>query len=851
LRRKATLLAADGKYDHTAVEQKWQGYWMENKTYQSKVDPQKPKYYVLDMFPYPSGAGLHVGHVTGYTATDILARYKRQKGFNVLHPMGWDSFGLQAEQYAVRTGTHPRDTTRKNVDTYRRQLQSLGFSYDWDRELATSDPDYYKWTQWIFTKLYEKGMAYEAEILVNYCPELGTVLANEEVEDGKAKEGGFPVERRPLRQWVLKITAYAERLLEDLDGLDWPDYLKALQRNWIGKSQGAKITFLEKDTKEPITVFTTRPDTIFGVSFMVLSPEHPLVKKITTPEQQQAVDAYLEETAKKSDFERQELNKDKTGVPTGAYATNPVNGELIPIWIADYVLMGYGTGAVMGVPGGDERDFEFATKYGLGVVPPYDPAPGAAPDGVSAEEFRAEVLAGKRCSSAGGRIINGKSDKLDINGLEMEPALEAVADWLESEGTGERCTTYKLRDWLFSRQRYWGEPVPILHFEDGTKRALDLDELPLVLPDVDEYKPQGDAKTPLDNVTEWVNISDPKTGLKARRETNTMPQWAGSCWYYLRFCDPHNGERAWGEEEEKYWMPVDMYVGGVEHAVLHLLYSRFWHKVLYDAGYVSTQEPFQTLRNQGLVTAKAFKKPGGGYVSPEDAVGQSDLIEQVEKMSKSKLNGVTPDEIVKDYGADTLRLYEMFMGPFDKEKLWNSEALIGSRRFLDRFYALVFSDKVKDDGEGLKLAHKLVDGVQKDIDEMLFNTAISKLMTFVNEISKLPSYSKTALEMATQALAPFAPHMAEECWAQLGHEGTITYAPFPEADPQYLVEENATYVVQVNGKFRGKYDLPRGQTKDSLLDAVQKDEKLVSYMSGEIVKVIFVPDKLINVVVKA
>jgi leucyl-tRNA synthetase len=504
----------------------------------------------------------------------------------------------------------------------------------------------------------------------------------------------------------------------------------------------------------------------------------------------------------------------------------------------------------MGVPGGDERDFEFAEKYGLGVVAPYDPLIGALPDGVTEEEYRAEVLAGKRCSNTGGKIINGKSDKLDINGLEMEAAKEAVADWLESEGKGERCTTYKLRDWLFSRQRYWGEPVPILHFEDGTMRALDLDELPLVLPEVEEYKPQGESKTPLDNVTEWVNISDPKTGQTARRETNTMPQWAGSCWYYLRFCDPHNKDAAWGEEEENYWMPVDMYVGGVEHAVLHLLYSRFWHKVLYDCGYVSTKEPFQTLRNQGLVTAKSFKMPAGGYVAPDEAKGQSGLIEQVEKMSKSKLNGVTPDEIVNDYGADSLRLYEMFMGPFDKEKLWNSEALTGCRRFLDRFYALVFSDKVQDDGEGIKLAHKLVDGVQKDVEEMLFNTAISKMMTFVNEFSKLPSYSKTALEMATQALAPFAPHMAEECWQQLGHEGSITYAPYPKVDPQYLVEDQVPYVVQVNGKFRGKWDLPPGQTQDALLDAVQKDEKMSKYLAGDIIKVVFVPDKLINVVCK-
>ncbi len=840
------------QYNHIEIEKKWQKHWKEKKLFKAEVDPSKPKYYILDMFPYPSGAGLHVGHVTGYTATDILARYKRQQGFNVLHPMGWDSFGLQAEQYAIRTGTHPKKTTEKNINTYRRQLQSLGFSYDWDREFATSDPKYYKWTQWIFTKLYEKGLAYEAEILVNYCPELGTVLSNEEVESGKAKEGGYPVERRPLRQWVLKITEYAERLLKDLDLLDWPDYLKTLQRNWIGRSEGTKITFLENETKQPITVFTTRHDTIFGTTFLVLSPEHPLVKEITTSGQKEEVEGYLKETAKKSDFERTELAKEKTGVWTGAYAVNPASDALIPIWVADYVLMGYGTGAVMGVPGGDERDFEFTKKYGIPVVPPYDPIIDEAFEGVTKEDLRVEILAGKRCWNTGGTIINGKSDKLDIEGLEMEEAKEAVADWLEENKYGERCITYKLRDWLFSRQRYWGEPFPILHFEDGTKRLLDLDELPLTLPELTEYKPQGEGKTPLDNVPEWVHIIDPKTGKRGRREINTMPQWAGSCWYYLRFCDPLNENKAWGEKEEKYWMPVDMYVGGVEHAVLHLLYSRFWHKVLYDCGFVSTLEPFQTLRNQGLVTAKSYKKPAGGYVEPEKGAHQKGLIEMVEKMSKSKLNGVAPDEIIEKYGADSLRLYEMFMGPFDKEKLWNSEAISGCRRFLDRFYALVFSDKVSEEKtpEGMKLAHRLCAGVQKDIEEMLFNTAIAKMMEFVNAFIKLPSYPKKALEIAVQALASFAPHIAEECWEYLGHTESLMYTPYPKVDPKYLTEDNATYVIQVNGKFRGKWDLPKGQTKETLLEAVRKDEKIAKHIAEDIVKVIFIPEKLLNIVVK-
>ena len=846
------------KYNHLTIDKKWQQYWKDKQLFKATINLDKPKYYILDMFPYPSGVGLHVGHVTGYTATDILARYKRQKGFNVLHPMGWDSFGLQAEQYAVRTGAHPKTTTANNINTYRRQLHSLGFSYDWDRELATSDPGYYKWTQWIFTKLYEKGLAYQAEILVNYCPALGTVLANEEVEEGKAKEGGYPVERRPLKQWVLKITAYAERLLKDLDLLDWPDYLKTLQRNWIGRSEGAKITFIENATNQPITVFTTRHDTIFGVTFLVLSPEHPLVSQITTEDQKEAVKAYQKETGKKSDFERTELAKEKSGVWTGAYAKNPVNDALIPIWIGDYVLMGYGTGAVMGVPGGDERDFDFIKKYGLPIIPPYDPFIEEAPIDMAVEDLRIDILAGKRCWTKAGKVINGKSDKLDINGLEIEEAKARVADWLEAHQTGERCVTYKLRDWLFSRQRYWGEPFPVLHLEDGTQRLLTLDELPLTLPELSDYKPKGEGKTPLDNVPEWVEITDPKTGKKALRETNTMPQWAGSCWYYLRFCDPHNSEAAWSLEAEKYWMPVDLYVGGVEHAVLHLLYSRFWHKVLYDCGYVSTLEPFQTLRNQGLVTAKSYKKPGGGYIDP-DQVERTEsqcfsegkpLIEMVEKMSKSKLNGVTPDEIVLEYGADTLRLYEMFMGPFDKEKLWNSGAISGCRRFLDRFYGLVTSDKVADNDQGLKLAYKLVDGVEKDIEGMLFNTAIAKMMEFVNAFSKLETYSKRALKMATQALSPFAPHLAEECWEILGNPESLTFVSYPEVDPLDLSEETVTYVVQVNGKFRRKWELPKGKTQEDILQIVQGDEKLAKYLNGEVVKVIYVPNKLLNIVIK-
>ena len=589
-------------YSHRHIEEKWQRFWEENDLFHTEVDLTRPKFYILDMFPYPSGAGLHVGHVTGYTATDIIARYMRTKGYNVLHPMGWDSFGLPAEQYAIRTGTHPAATTEQNINTYRRQLKSLGFSYDWDREVATSDPGYYKWTQWIFTKLYEKGLAYEAEMLVNYCPALGTVLANEEVDNGHAKEGGYPIERRPLKQWILKITAYADRLLQDLKLLDWPDSLKRLQENWIGRSEGAKIIFPIEGRAESISVFTTRHDTLFGVTFLVLAPEHPLVSKITPSSHQKAVEAYRKEAAGKSDLQRTDLAKDKTGVWTGAYAINPVNKKRVPIWIADYVLASYGTGAVMGVPGSDERDFIFATQFHLPILFVVRPKDSSAGQDV--------------CWTEDGTLCHSGF----LDGLSVEEAKEKISLWLEREKAGERTVTYKLRDWLFSRQRYWGEPFPILHFADGTRRVLDLDELPLVPPQLTDYKPSGEGQSPIAKVKEWVEMLDPKTGRAACRETKTMPQWAGSCWYYLRFCDPHNQEAAWSPSKEKYWMPVDLYVGGVEHAVLHLLYARFWHKVLYDCGYVSTLEPFQKLRNQGLLTARSFRLPAGSYIPSNEVV---------------------------------------------------------------------------------------------------------------------------------------------------------------------------------------------------------------------------------------
>lgn len=850
------------KYDHQRIEQKWQKYWEDQQTFRVEVDHSKPKYYVLDMFPYPSGAGLHVGHVTGYTATDILARYKRQKGFNVLHPMGWDSFGLPAEQYAIRTGTHPALTTQKNIETYRRQLKSLGFSYDWSREVATSDPRYYKWTQWIFTKLYEKGMVYEAEVLVNYCPTLGTVLANEEVENGRSKEGGYPIERRPLRQWILKITAYADQLLEDLELVDWPDYLKKLQINWIGRSVGAKIFFKEEKTHSQISVFTTRPDTLFGATYLVLAPEHPLIAEIATLDQKEAVDAYRKKIAAKSDLERTDLNKDKTGVWTGAYALNPANDQWIPIWISDYVLMTYGTGAVMAVPAHDERDFAFAQQFQLpiqAVVEP-DVEVDAVPEGLSVEDVKVEVLGGKRCWVDGGVLIHSAQGDLSLNGKGVNEAKQVIIAWLEKHKKGERSINYKLRDWLFSRQRYWGEPFPVLHFADGSKRVLDVDELPLCPPELTDFHPSGTGESPLAKVSEWVNIIDFKTEKKAKRETNTMPQWAGSCWYYLRFCDPQNEEKAWDPEKEKYWMPIDLYVGGVEHAVLHLLYARFWHKVLYDSGLVSTKEPFQVLRNQGLVTARAFQHQNGGYVPPEEVrekeghyyqIGTGEeLTSQIEKMSKSKLNGVTPDEMVEEFGADSLRLYEMFMGPFEKEKLWNTDSVLGCKRFLNRFYDLIVSEKVceEEDLEALKLGHRLISVVEKDLEGLQFNTAIAKMMEFLNAFAPLPRYPKKVLKMAVQALYPFAPHIAEEAWQLLGEQGSLTHVPFPTYDPFYLEDDTVMYIVQVNGKMRGKWLLPKDKSQEELLAFIQAQPQIVKHVTGEVDKVVYVPNKLINIV---
>lgn len=853
------------RYNPKAIEAKWQTVWKEKKLFKASIDPKKPKYYILDMFPYLSGSGLHVGHAVGYTATDILARYKRQKGFNVLHPMGWDSFGLPAEQHAIRTGTHPAITTKKNMDSFRRQLQAFGFSYDWDREFATSDPSYYKWTQWIFTKLYEKGLAYEAEMPVNYCPALGTVLANEEVENGRSKEGGFDVERRPLKQWVLKITSYAERLLKDLELLDWPEHLKRLQANWIGRSEGAMIDFEIVGISEKLTVFTTRPDTLFGATYLVLAPENPLLKKIQTPSQAPYVESYAKEAALKNDLERSDLAKEKTGVFTGAMAINPVTHQEIPIWISDYVLMTYGTGAIMAVPAHDERDFEFAQKFNLPIQCVFDPDfhahPESVPSDISHEALKKEILEGHRSWSGEGRAINSHNEGISLDGLPVEEAKSHIVAYLEKKNIGKEAISYKLRDWLFSRQRYWGEPFPILHFEDGTKRLLDLDELPLNPPNLSDFKPTGDGHSPLARVRQWVEIIDPKTGKKALRETNTMPQWAGSCWYYLRFCDPHNDSAAWDPQAEKYWMPVDLYVGGVEHAVLHLLYARFWHKVLYDCGLVSTLEPFMTLRNQGLIVARAFQDSHHHYVPVDDvqelhgkyirrSTGE-ELSAQMEKMSKSKLNGVSPDDLIEEFGADALRLYEMFMGPLDKEKAWNTDAIQGGYRFLSRFYEMATSDAVTDEEteEALRLGHRLVHGVEADIESLQFNTAIAKMMEFINDFTKLPRYPKSVIKMATAALMPFAPHLAEEVWHHLGFKEVLAYYPFPKAEEKYLFEENVTVVIQVNGRVRSRLNLKKGLTQEELLTLAKQDEKVSRHLDGKkLVNSFHVPDKLLNLV---
>ncbi|TWK93098.1 Leucine--tRNA ligase [Bacillus paralicheniformis] len=800
-------------FDHQTIEKKWQDYWLKNKTFATREDKSKPKFYALDMFPYPSGAGLHVGHPEGYTATDILSRMKRMQGYNVLHPMGWDAFGLPAEQYALDTGNDPAVFTEQNIDNFRRQIRALGFSYDWDREVNTTDPDYYKWTQWIFLKLYEKGLAYVDEVPVNWCPALGTVLANEEVIDGKSERGGHPVERRPMKQWMLKITAYADRLLEDLEELDWPESIKEMQRNWIGRSEGAHVHFAVDGTDETFTVFTTRPDTLFGATYAVLAPEHDLVQKITTPEQQDAVDAYIEEVQSKSDLERTDLAKTKTGVFTGSYAVNPANGEKIPVWIADYVLATYGTGAVMAVPAHDERDHEFASAFGLPIK---------------------EVVKGgdveKEAYTGDGEHIH--SDFL--NGLDKAAAIEKMIQWLEENGKGEKKVTYRLRDWLFSRQRYWGEPIPVIHWEDGTSTPVPEEELPLILPKTSEIKPSGTGESPLANIKEWVEVTDPETGKKGRRETNTMPQWAGSCWYFLRYIDPKNPNELASPEKLQEWLPVDMYIGGAEHAVLHLLYARFWHKFLYDIGVVPTKEPFKQLYNQGMI-----------------------LGENNEKMSKSKGNVVNPDEIVETHGADTLRLYEMFMGPLDASIAWSTTGLDGARRFLDRVWRLFIDDNgglnekiVEGTGETLeRVYHETVMKVTDHFEGLRFNTGISQLMVFINEAYKADQLPKEYMEGFVKLLSPVAPHLAEELWSRLGHEETITYEAWPVYDEAKLVDDEVEIVVQLNGKVKAKLNVPADADKEQLEELAKNNEKVKEQLEGKTIrKVIAVPGKLVNIV---
>jgi len=854
------------KYPFREIEQKWQAYWEQHATFRTVEDPTKPKRYVLDMFPYPSGTGLHVGHPEGYTATDIYCRYLRMRGVNVLHPMGWDAFGLPAERYAMQTNIHPRITTEQNIATFRRQIKMLGLSYDWSREVDTTDPNYYRWTQWIFLQIYNSWfdprlqkarpistlieelerqgtkeldvpvhftaddwkrmsrkeqhdvlanfrLAYIAEVPVNWCEALGTVLANEEVEEWREK--GYTVERRPMRQWMMRITAYAERLLEDAKELDWPQSTLEQQRNWIGKSEGAEVNFPIKGRNETIRVFTTRPDTIFGATYMVLAPEHPLVELLTTAEHREAVKAYREAASRKSELERG-IEKEKTGIFTGSYAINPANQKEIPIWVADYVLMSYGTGAIMAVPGEDERDWEFAEKYGLPIVRTVQPPPD---------------FTGKWYLGDGPAINSGF-----LNGLFVEEAKAKIIEWLEGQGIGKRKVQYKLRDWLFSRQRYWGEPIPIIHLEDGTMKALPESELPLLLPDLEKFQPSGTTESPLALATDWVNVVDQETGLRGRRETNTMPQWAGSCWYYLRYIDPTNNERFCDPHKEQYWMPVDLYIGGAEHAVLHLMYARFWHKVLYDLGYVSTKEPFLKLRHQGII-----------------------LGEDNQKMSKSRGNVVNPDEVVAQYGADAMRLFEMFMGPLEDMKPWSTRGVEGVYRFLNRVWRLFITDDGTLDSSIMnvpptpafeRLYHQTVKKVGEDIEALRFNTAISQLMIFTNEALKLERKPRALLEQFVLLLAPFAPHLAEELWQRLGHEKSLAYEPWPSYDPAKTLQETVEVVFQVNGKVRSKVQVAIDTAENELEQMALSDAHVKRHVDGKrIARTVVVKNKLVNFVV--
>ena len=857
------------EYNFSAIEKKWQKYWLENKTFRTDDSKAGEKFYCLDMFPYPSGAGLHVGHPEGYTATDILCRYKRMKGFNVLHPMGWDAFGLPAEQYAVETGTHPALTTKKNVDRFREQIRSLGFSYDWDREVNTTDPKYYKWTQWIFEKLYEKGLAYVAEVPVNWCPALGTVLANEEVIDGRSERGNHPVIRRPMRQWMLKITEYAERLLKDLDTLDWSEGIKEMQRNWIGKSTGALVDF--KAGEDTITVYTTRCDTLFGATYMVVSPEHKLVDKwLAAGTLSNAADvlAYREAAARKSDFERTEMNKEKTGVELkGIKGVNPVNGAELPIFISDYVLASYGTGAIMAVPAHDERDFEFAKVFNLPIVQVVAPDGSDAANTASAEPVPYTGDAAFTDIAAGVMVSSGF-----LTGLSVDDARRKMIAWLEEKGVGRAKTQYKLRDWLFSRQRYWGEPFPVIHWEDGTQSLVPEEDLPLTLPELQDYKPTGTGEPPLARASEWVNVVDPATGKKGVRETNTMPQWAGSCWYYLRYIDPLNDNAFADSELLKKWLPVDLYVGGAEHAVLHLLYARFWHKVLFDLGLVPTAEPFQRLVNQGMILGLAYKTKRGVLIpmdqiewrdgkpwGAEEGGEMEELTEFPAKMSKSLRNVVNPDDIIRDFGADSLRLYEMFMGPLQAVKPWSTKGVEGVHRFLKRANRFVTESKLEARAMNkveAKAVAAMVKKVGDDLESMSFNTAISAMMVFINETddilkSQNGAIAKEAAEKFVQCLAPFAAHLGEELWEFLGHGDTIAYEPWPQYDAAALVEDEIEVPVQVLGKLRGRIKVPVAATPADMEAAAKANADVAKFLEGRtIVKVIAVPKKMVNFVVR-
>jgi leucyl-tRNA synthetase len=803
------------RYDFTTTELKWQARWAERNTFATGTDQSKPKYYVLDMFPYPSGSGLHVGHLEGYTATDIIARYRRSRGYNVLHPMGWDAFGLPAEQFAIRTGTHPRLTTEKNVASFRETLKSMGFSYDWGREVNTTDPGYFRWTQWIFLKLYEMGLAYMSEVDVNWCEELRVVLANEEVDEKLAD--GYTVVRRPLRQWVLKITAYAERLLQDLDEVDWPENVKQMQRNWIGRSEGVEIDFELRCHRTNLKVYTTRPDTLFGATYLVISPEHPMAEKLAIAQQLVSVKAYIEQAKLKTELERTGLQKEKSGVFTGSYAINPSNGEALPVWISDFVLTSYGTGAIMSVPAHDSRDWEFAKKFGLPIREVVK----------SPHDVQEAVFEGKESVS-----VNSSNDEVSLDGLPFTSAFERMAAWLESKGKGKRKVNYRLRDWVFSRQRYWGEPIPIRHYDDGTMRAET--SLPLTLPEVEAYQPTSTGESPLANIGEWLFGSD-ELG-RFRRETNTMPQWAGSCWYYLRFIDPENAGQLVDPAKERYWMNVDLYIGGAEHAVLHLLYSRFWHKALFDLGVVSTKEPFQRLFNQGMI-----------------------LGEDNEKMSKSRGNVIPADHVLNTYGADAVRMYEMFLGPLEQVKPWNTNGIEGISRFLGRVWRLVWEEHAtapRITGEPvpeaiLKRMHKAIRKVTEDVELLKFNTAISEMMVLVNELHKAGCYSRTAVETVLLLLSPYAPHITEELWEALGHEESISGAAWPGFDPVLASDDVVTIAVQVNGRLRGTFEAPAACAKEQMLEEARRVESVARFLEGQqIVKEIAVPGKLVNFAVK-